>query len=234
MDRQRSPVVPFVPVEGELLRHLLFRRRRELGLLQREVANAVPMHRQPYGGLERQNRVPRPGTLRGLAVALDVPEVYVCRAANVTLMAFGQARGLREREPAKCGTISGRKRHRAEGTEQCDACRQASNDYSRMWHERDRRAKGFGPAPAAKCGTNSGAQKHNRDKTPMCDECRAAQREYNQRLPKRPSPFTGVYAQPSATTWFFRIKSAGITKCGFVTAEAAYEARQKKLKEIGR
>lgn len=74
------------------------------------------------------------------------------------------------REPAKCGTHSGYKKHRLAGEPSCEPCREASATYAR---ER------YVPRPRKiiPCGTESGRSKHIRAKEPVCEPCRLA---YNQ------------------------------------------------------
>jgi hypothetical protein len=76
---------------------------------------------------------------------------------------------------AKCGTLSGYKRHAARKEEACDPCREASNA-----HRRERsRSKGVPPAPGrAACGTYAGYLAHLDRNEVTCDECRAANAAY--------------------------------------------------------
>ncbi|MEU5595708.1 hypothetical protein [Streptomyces sp. NPDC020298] len=77
---------------------------------------------------------------------------------------------------AACGTPAGYYRHRREGDEICDACRQANTDAKNASYaapvKRPRQLK-----PIAH-GTIRGARQHYYRKDPPCPECLQAQREY--------------------------------------------------------
>lgn len=70
---------PFTPRSGELLRHLLRRRREELGLRQ----NQAPISRH-YWALENKNQVAKPETLKLLADWLQIPYEHIEAACKET------------------------------------------------------------------------------------------------------------------------------------------------------
>lgn len=71
------------------------------------------------------------------------------------------------REPAKCGTNSGYKKHRVAGETSCGPCMEAAAAYAR---ER------YVPRPkkVIPCGTEGGRSRHIRESEPVCEPCRLA------------------------------------------------------------
>jgi hypothetical protein len=76
---------------------------------------------------------------------------------------------------AKCGTTAGYHQHIRYGTETCDPCREANNEYKRSQYETRAPRKAWTPD---RCGTLSGWSAHNRYGVPVCGPCRAAQAAY--------------------------------------------------------
>lgn len=74
------------------------------------------------------------------------------------------------REPAKCGTNSGYKKHRGAGEPSCEPCKEAAATYARERYVTR-------PRKIIPCGTESGRSKHVRANEPVCEPCRLA---YNQ------------------------------------------------------
>lgn len=111
------------------------------------------------------------------------------------------------REPAKCGTDSGYRRHHRFNTEVCEPCRQAHKDRTRIDNgnrsARKSRAKSTGPRSAAarqqrgnRCGTRPGYDDHIKLRTPSCGPCRAALAAYRRDVYARQAAERGVNVKP--------------------------------------
>lgn len=160
-----------------MLRHLLRRRRLELGLLQREVAICLDVTTNSYGDYERKNRHPREQTLRKLSDALAIPWVDILCAVNTTLTAT-PVKWLKPLHilTAQCGTLSGPNYHQQRGEPCCDLC----TEIRRVYKINARRARGVKAKNiVAPCGTDSGYVRHRRQGTKVCADCLDAHREYH-------------------------------------------------------
>ncbi len=78
------------------------------------------------------------------------------------------------RTPASCGTEAGYKRHRRDGEETCQFCRDALAAVQRR-REAARR-------PPVTCGTRSGYRRHRRDGEAACQPCLDANAAADRRL----------------------------------------------------
>lgn len=90
---------------------------------------------------------------------------------------------IKARRKAECGTPPGARRHRRDGEEVCEPCREAWNRYAA-----EKRGGGFTGRrnrPVAVCGTYPGHSAHVKRGEAPCDPCKRAlnayQREYRAR-----------------------------------------------------
>lgn len=102
---------------------------------------------------------------------VPVPDVAVAESQAIRALnpKYNQA------DTAKCGTLSGYKRHIAKQEAACEACREASNEHRRARN----RSKGILPVPVPQCGTYGGYGAHLRRGETPCDACRAANTKYS-------------------------------------------------------
>ena len=78
-----------------------------------------------------------------------------------------------EQPPApECGTPAGYARHLREKELTCQACRDAHNEYNRLFAKHSTRQ-------LAPCGTYGGYRRHQTYHTPICDPCKQAYLAYN-------------------------------------------------------
>jgi len=169
-----------------MLRHLLRRRRWELGLTQVEVAVLGDLTPLTVGWSEtgRTNNL-RDETLRKFAFALEIPEEHL-------LAARAAAKRPRPRRiSAPHGTVGGYTRHRWYDEEPCRECRDAYNDY-----QRDRYGNPRGPLQS--CGTYGAYGRHLRDGEVPCEACMEARRIYERASrgyqPRKPPQRCGTEA----------------------------------------
>lgn len=164
-----TEVVPFAALPEERLGQLLRRRRRELGLTQREVA--------VLGGISDENSVqtyevgkivPSLRSVKKLSVALAVPEQH--------LLSIREAKPAfnRNRPTPACGTTGGYDRHWRLKEPTCASCKEAHRMRSLQWA----RAHGATPRPPkAVCGSPQGADVHYASGEKPCPACYAARNQ---------------------------------------------------------
>lgn len=238
-----APSKPFEPKAEEMLRHLLRRRRLELGLLRQEVSRLSGVRRETIRCLEQMSFTrPRDATLAKLSAALDIPVRFLVEALAVSEQITGHhvPRVLAYDKSWPCGTETGYARHRHLGGKLCDACRDAAS----AGHAERQALRGT-PVRRPACGTLSGYQKHKRSGTRPCEDCYEAARQYErQRGGHKPresqSGYIGVY--PSRRTSRQPWRAVVIARRGgaiaaqweatFDTAEEAARARDAKALEL--
>ncbi|MFQ5423243.1 MAG: helix-turn-helix domain-containing protein [Phycisphaerae bacterium] len=76
--RRSNPALPLGRSTGERIRSL----RRRLGLTQTQLAARAGVNQGYLSSIERGERRPRPGTLRAIASALEVPEAVLIGAGE--------------------------------------------------------------------------------------------------------------------------------------------------------
>lgn len=160
-------VPPFTALPDERLGSLIRRRRRELGMTQKQLAAAIEVSMGTIHLWEWGEFLPRETSCEKLNFVLQIPEEELFTAYNVS-----ECQRFRlHRVQALCGTKGGISAHIYRGEKLCEVCLDESRRYQREKH-------GWKPFKPAECGTTGGYRKHYRNGEKPCAACLEARRRY--------------------------------------------------------
>lgn len=147
-----------------------------------------------------------------------------------------QAAGLVQAKPvrskaqvAKCGTVTGYKRHRANGEAACKSCREANAAYERDRAGRSPDARGRMRANLRPCGTMAAYQRHKRAGEEPCGPCKEAKRMSSLRA--RSTPPRDLLPCGTVAA-YHRHKRAGEDVCNACREAQRVHSREKRAREI--